>query len=789
MQTRPVPEKRRAPSIYRLLACALTLFFAVGWIIPKSSQWTQTAGPPGGAIGCVAVDVEDSQIVYAAVEQAGIYRSTDGGRSWSLSHEGIGQWISDICSTPYGVFASYSHFGLLHSSDQGKTWDWITVADEHRITGVHYGVHGDTLLARTERGQLYVSRDGGQTWQDATGDLPRDEILAMGVRGPEEYWVASGRGLINGLYVTINGGQTWIRSSLVSIPDACVRHMLVADDESDLILVGFHNIHNEGRPEGVSYSWISRDGGETWSPHWGGFDPDNGWWPLAQGPDGALYVNNANHIYRSSDRGATWQNLHLVEALGGRRPGDISRMDVDPDHPDRLYIAVLNGIAVSRDGGAFWTLESDGILRTRISLVAADPLDPNTVYAASANGGGTYRTTNGGDSWMWLNGGGLPHPWVDELMVHPVDPSIVYEIVDTSEVYRSEDYGATWTTVWDDFNFSSVYTLAPAPSDPDVIYACKNGFGLFKSGDGGQWWQFLHHSEVDYTYTLAVHPQNADVVFSGYNPKPFQDYSMIRKSIDGGTHWATVLRLEGSNGITSIVFDPLDPDTLYAASIGEHGGRVHVSRDAGETWTVLNERFTMCTVWGQPQLIGDPTDPETVYAATWLGGTWKTTDAGATWSRLAGAPISGTSVAIDPVHPHVLFVSDRSSPTVWRSLDAGVTWCRVADFTQDRALLVMRTAVYNGIAYAATFHHGLRGGDLYRSRDNGETWDRITGSLPKGILDIAIDPRNTDTVYITTNINGAYLSHDGGNTWAPIENFPDVGAYDLEVHPTDSSIL
>jgi len=774
--------------VVAVLGCA-----AVGssaWILPTDEgSWERTAGPPGGSISCVAVDLDDSRFVFAAVERAGIYRSLDSGRTWVVSYPGIGQWIADICSTPHGIFASHNDFGLLRSTDRGATWRSITVAPERRITGVRYGTHGDVLLARTEWGRLYASLDGGRTWHDATGDLPQDEILDVGIAGPETYWAAVGRTEPNGLYRTTDGGQTWQPSGPPPIVDAAARQILVAEDDPELILVGFYNIHNEGRPPGVDYSWISSDGGASWTPHRGSFDPDNGWWPLAQGVDGALYVNNANHIYRSDDRGRTWRSLDLIESLGGRRPGDISRMAVDPNDPARLYVAVLNGVAASRDRGGSWTLESEGILQTRISLLAADPVHPNTVFAADANGGGTYRTTDGGSSWTWLNGGGLPHPWVDELVVHPTDPSTVYQIVDVADVYRSADAGDTWFHIWENFRFSSVVALAPAPSNPDVLYACKNGFGLFKSEDGGGRWRFLHHSEIDYTYTIAVHPGDPSIVLSGSIPKPFQDWAMVRRSTDGGTTWETPLRVDGSGGITSIAFDPSDPRTIYATSIGEDGGSVYVSRDVGTSWSPLNESFTMCTVWGQPQLVGSPNDADTAYAATWLGGTWRTTDAGASWVLLENAPISATSLAIDPLHPDVLFLSNRSSPTVWRSTDDGDTWQQVADFASDGALLVMRVFVHDGVVYAATFHHGLRGGDLYRSTDNGDRWERITGSLSKGILDIAVDPRAPNVIYVTTNINGAFVSHDGGENWSRIEGFPDVGAYDIEIDPADSSIL
>lgn len=755
----------------------------------ESTGWEQTSGPPGGRVNCVAVDAEEPSIVYAGTDQAGIYRSMDGGTTWEPSLARPGQRVADIIFTPHGIFAATGHFALLRSTDHGASWADVWVEPERRITGVSYGPHGDVLLARSEWGALYASRDGGRTWTDGTGNLPHAFINTMAAAGPFEYWVGQGDREAGGLYHTTDGGRHWARALLPEIPDAGVRQILVAHDDPNVILVGFHNIHNEGRPDDVCYSWITRDGGRTWSAVWGRFDPDNGYWPLVQGCDGALYVNNANEIYASYDRGTTWQRLHLKEGLAGRRPGDVGDMAVHPVDPSLLYVPVLNGVAVSRDRGQTWSIENEGMILTQISLLAAHPTESDTLYAASAGGEGTFRSADRGDHWTWLNGGGLAHPWADELVVHPTEPETVYEIVDVADVYRSEDEGNTWEVVWPEFQFSSIYALAAARSDPDVLYACKNGFGLYKSEDGGNRWRFLHSSGVDYTYALAIHPANPNVVFSGYNPKPFQDWAMIRRTNDGGTTWETVLCVDGSDGITSIAFDPADPGTLYATSIGEDGGAVYVTRDGGETWNLLNERFTMCTVWGQPQLVIHPEDPDTVYIGTWLAGTWKTTDAGATWTLLDGAPMSATAVSIDPLNPDAVYLADRSSPAVWRSDDDGQTWVKAGDFGADGALLVMRVLAHGGVVYAATFDPCLRGGRLYMSVDAGGSWADVTGALPKGILDVCVDPIDPKVIYVTTNINSAFKSTDGGETWFRMDGFPDVGAYDIEVHPDRSGIV
>jgi len=171
-----------------------------------ATGWEQTAGPPGGRVNCVAVDIDEPDIVYAGLGELGIYRSTDGGTTWEPSKTQMGGWIGNITSTPHGVFASCGSFGLFRTTNHGLSWDLVEVAHETRITGMHYSPLRDIFLAKSEWGLLYASHDGGRTWLDVGVNLPHARVSAMAASGPIEYWVAKGdRGEL-GVYHTIDGG-------------------------------------------------------------------------------------------------------------------------------------------------------------------------------------------------------------------------------------------------------------------------------------------------------------------------------------------------------------------------------------------------------------------------------------------------------------------------------------------------------------------------------------------------------------------------------------------------------
>ena len=100
----------------------------------------------------------------------------------------------------------------------------------------------------------------------------------------------------------------------------------------------------------------------------------------------------------------------------------------------------------------------------------------------------------------------------------------------------------------------------------------RPAFGVYRTTDGGDSWEFSRHSEVDYSYALAVSPSDPDVVFSGSNPKPFQTSGMVRRSVDGGEAWDTVLELADTKGVTSVVIDSRRLDDRVRRGAQRRGG-------------------------------------------------------------------------------------------------------------------------------------------------------------------------------------------------------------------------
>lgn len=761
------------------------------WVpVTDEPAWEQTGGPDGGYFATIELDPTAPQTLYAGGNGGAVFRSTDGGASWAMlpAFTTAGNTISDLLLSPsdaHLLHARLMNGEFLTSSDAGSTWHRANQPGLFTCCVAMYRPAPSHLLA-AGGSTVYYSDNNGRDWSDVTGDLlAASQIASLAMTGSAEFWAGTTSGTGGTVYHTVDGGVHWQAVSTIG-QDATLNaeHMFVPPQVPGTLYVGFGESYATPSTVVLDRLFVTTDGA-AWTPIS---------LPMPTGrpdiigqsvSDDTFFLSLHSELWKSANGGQDWTPIDIPYWIVD--PYDIA---IHPASSQVLYLPRRStGLLKSTDGGATWSEIRQGLRNTAVIHLAVPPRPGSSLLYSDG-----YVSADRGDSWTYFIDNGIDHPFIDDIVVHPRNPDAVWLAVDNGTTFTTTNRGATWTkaiavTGGSGFRFGSIYAAAMAPSDADRIYVLRNGLGILSSSDGGHAWDNLKTSGVDYTYSLAVHPTDPDTVYSGYTPKPFQDWAYVRKTVDAGLTWTTALSVAHSTGFTTVAIDPQSPSTVYAGSTGGEGvgGQIYVTRDAGLTWDELNEHLTMLTVWGQPQLLIDAADPDTVYAATWLGGTWTSTDAGLTWERLKGAPVSST--ALSQGGGAVLYAADRTRPVLWKSTDGGKTWAAAADFAAAGAFLLNRVLADGKVVYASTFGPTIHGGRLYRSPDAGTSWTDITGTLPRSVLDVALDPTDPQTVYVTTHIHGAFKSVDGGTTWVEMNEFPHIGGYDIEVDPVTPNVL
>jgi photosystem II stability/assembly factor-like uncharacterized protein len=292
------------------------------------------------------------------------------------------------------------------------------------------------------------------------------------------------------------------------------------------------------------------------------------------------------------------------------------------------------------------------------------------VAASQAAGGWNQWTT------MGPGGSAVSVP----VAIDPVTPSTIYTARgNEGAVFKSTDGGAHWTASDAGITAPFITALAVDPHVHTTVYAGTSGFdlwGVFKSTDGGIHW---NPSSVGFppvldnissaVTTLVFDPQNPATLYAGTTVGVF-------KSADAGTSWSAQNDGLLDRWASAFALDPRTPSTLYVATVAG----VHKSTDGGAHWTLsdkgLPHLFILQPLPGVASLTVDPHDPATVYAGT-VRGVFKSTDGGANWSfSMSGVHFIGShvsAVAIDPQTPRSLYAATAGAG-IYRSTDSAQTW-------------------------------------------------------------------------------------------------------------------
>jgi photosystem II stability/assembly factor-like uncharacterized protein len=575
--------------------------------------------------------------------------------------------------------------------------------------------------------------------------------------------------------------------------------------------------------------WKTTNGGHSWQP------VSDGW--LGTGSVGALAVaesdpnvvyvgmgeacirGNVSHgdgVYRSSDAGKTWKHVGL------RDTRQIGKLRVHPRDPELVYVAALGhafganaerGVFRSKDGGASWQKVLYVDDKTGAVDLAMDPGNPRVLYAgfwqvvrkpwtfeSGGPGSALYKSSDGGDTWRKLDGGGLPKgPWGRiGVAVSPARPERVWALVEAEEggVFRSDDAGLTWRKLNDERKLRQrawYYTHIYADtSNPDVVYVLNVDF--FRSADGGKSFARVRTPHGD-NHDLWIAPGDSSRMIGA-------DDGGAHVSFDGGASWSRQDN-QPTAQFYHVVTDNAFPYRVYGAQ-QDNSTVAIASRSAGAGI----QRTDWYDVGGceSGYIAPHPKDPAIVYAGCYGGvltrydhRTGATKEVSVYPDNPMGAGAEAMRyrfqwtfpIVFSPHDPGTLYVAGNR---VFKSTSEGQSWQPISpDLTRNDPsklgpsggpITKDNTSVeYYGTVFAfaeSPLEKGLlwAGSDdglVHVSRDGGASWTNVTPrEMPEWSMVSQIDasPHDPAKAYLAVNRYKlddnrplVYVTGDYGRTW------------------------
>lgn len=353
---------------------------------------------------------------------------------------------------------------------------------------------------------------------------------------------------------------------------------------------------------------------------------------------------------------------------------------------------------------------------------------------------------------------------IADLAIHPDRPNTWYVAVASGGVWRTRNAGITWEALFEDQHSYSIGCISIDPARPNVIWVGTGeavsgrhvgwGDGVYRSDDGGGTWTGLGLEGSDHISEILIDPRDGNTVYVAAEGPLWSSGGDrgLYKTTDSGQNWEPVLTVNDDTGVTSVVFAPDDPDTIYAATYqrrrrvwsflaGGPGSGIHVSNDGGATWRRCSEGLPK-EDQGRIGLAVTAADPNIVYATIEAvepkeRGFYRSTDRGGTWKRRNEYLSGGTG----PHYYQELFASQTNPDRVYQ-VDVFV------HFTSDGG---------------KTFHNLEEAGDKHS--DNHVIW---------------IDPNDGQHLIVGSDA-GLYETFDHAASWRHVSNLPISQFYRVAV--------
>ncbi len=615
----------------------------------KSTNYGRTWQPifdsqPTGSIGAVAVAPSAPDTVYVASGEGlhrpdlsvgdGIYKSTDGGATWT--HLGLrdGQQIPTLAVDPHDpnrVFAAVAGHpygpnperGIYRSTDGGQTFSKVLYKDEDiggkdvkidpSDSNIVYATLWDAREGPWENGSFYgsgagifKSTDGGSTWKQLGGGLPdgiMQAYVTISISNPKRLFASLATKTKGDLYRSDDGGETWTVATTdprpkngIGGPTGDLPVPIIDPKNPDVVYVT------------SVVTWKSTDGGKTWTGFRGapgGDDYQNIW----------INPNDSKTIAIVSDQGA------IISVNGGESwsswynqpTAQMYHVNADNAFPYRLCSGQQESgsacIASRGNDGEITFRDWHPVAAEEYGYVVPDPLDPDIVY-----GGKLSRYDRRTDQAQNV----APNPLragdyrvlrTEPIVFSPQDPHLMYFAANT--LWATHDGGQNWKQISPDltrktFNIPAtvgvfkddpaaqpkqrgvIYAVAPSPVDAKRIWAGTDDGLIWLTPDGGANWNTVTPQQMSPWQKVSIieaSHSDANTAYAAVNTLRLDDLRPhIYRTRDGGKTWTEIVEgIPENENVNAVREDPKRKGLLYAST--EHA--VYVSFDDGERWQSL----------------------------------------------------------------------------------------------------------------------------------------------------------------------------------------------------------